>query len=413
VRRERIGAIVKLRKSVEMREISMKKVFLTTCISIISVLFTGGSMTKKVIFFVIGLGLFAVFACTNEGDSNPSDQQFGSTAGNSGIAGTLPAAGTNAFPDQTNNNVPASSGSGGSQAPIIDPQPTAGSISPPIAGAGGQAPVAGSPTPPIAGVGGVPVAGSGGVVAGSGGVVAGSGGGDVGGTGGTVDIRPPCLKDPSQVVLLGDSYMNAPAYVGRAIVAAAVADGALRPGQTYKDYSDPGTLVTDGAIPGQLDRALRENPNVKTYIATGCGNDILIGGAVLGCLFDGASTNPVCTEIIAMCTQAFKDMAIKASAVGVTDAIVFYYPDNVPGGGGDIARYGSQAAAEGVAEVSTPEFRAYFVDSIPLLKDHPDYFSDLIHVDQRGAKLIGDAVYQVMKDHCIAQPESSGCCEPW
>ena len=204
--------------------------------------------------------------------------------------------------------------------------------------------------------------------------------------------------------------MNAPSWVGRAVAEAAIADGALQPGESYADYSVPGATVLTGQIPGQLDRALADNPNVKTYIGTGCGNDVI---ASIVCLLPGSTQNAVCTDIIAQCTQAFMDMGERAQAAGVTDAIVFYYPDNVPGGGAEIAQYGAQEAAAATASYSTPEFRAYFVDSIPLMQSHPDWYADLIHVNADGAKLIGDAIYQIMKDNCIAQPESSGCCEPW
>lgn len=204
--------------------------------------------------------------------------------------------------------------------------------------------------------------------------------------------------------------MNAPSWIGRAIAEAAVADGALQPGQTYADYSIGAATVLSGQIPGQLDRALADNPNVKTYIGTGCGNDI-IGSLV--CLMPGSTQNTTCTDIIARCSQAFMDMGDRAKAAGVTDSILFYYPDNVPGGGAEIAQYGAEEAAASSAALSTPEFRAYFVDTIPLMQSHPDWYLDIIHVNAQGAQLIGDAIYQVMKDNCIAQPESSGCCEPW
>jgi hypothetical protein len=344
-------------------------------------------MYKRIGNWTIGFALLAASAACGDGND---------TGGNTG--GSYWAAGTS-------GSIAGDTALGGAGGAIDynDPNANVAGIGGVVAGIGGV----------VAGIGGV-VAGSGGVVAGTGGVVAGTGGGGDGGTGGTVDIRPPCLKDPSQVVTLGDSYMNMPSWIGREIAAAAVADGALQPGQTYRDYSAPGTMVVDGVIPGQLDRALADNPGgVKTYIVDGCGNDVMILGLLAGCLGAGASTNAFCTDIIAQCTQAFIDMGDRAKAAGVTDAIVFTYPDNVPGGGAEIAQYGVEQGKTATAGYSTPVFRAYFIDTIAIMQGHTDWYQDIIHVDQRGAQAIAQAIYKVMKDNCIAQPESSGCCEPW
>lgn len=224
-------------------------------------------------------------------------------------------------------------------------------------------------------------------------------------------VKPPCLKDPKQVAMLGDSYVAAPSFIGPAIVSAAVSDGALAPGQSYQDLSFPGTTVNSGQIPGQLDSALASYPKLKTVILDGCGNDIIQS---IICLVPGADQISACTDIINNCIARFRAMGEKAKAAGATDSIIFQYPDNVPIGGADILRYGVEQGKRVAAEMTTADYRVYLVDTAPLMKDHPDWYVDgLIHVDSRGAKLIGDAIYELMKDHCIAQPESSGCCQPW
>jgi hypothetical protein len=223
--------------------------------------------------------------------------------------------------------------------------------------------------------------------------------------------KPPCLKNPNQVAMLGDSYVAAPSYIGRAIVSAAIADGALASGQSYQDLSVPGTTVNSGQIPGQLDTALARNPKLKTVITNGCGNDIIQS---VVCLAPGSDQISTCRDIIDNCVAKFRAMGEKAKAAGVTDSIIFQYPDNVPIGGADILRYGVEQGKKAAAEMTTADYRVYLVDVAPLMKDHPDWYLDaVIHVDSRGAKLIGDAIYELMKDHCIAQPESSGCCQPW
>ncbi len=173
----------------------------------------------------------------------------------------------------------------------------------------------------------------------------------------------------------------------------------------------PGTTVNSGQIPGQLDSALAKYPKLKTVITDGCGNDIIQS---VVCLAAGSDQNSACTDIIDNCVAKFRAMGEKAKAAGVTDSIIFQYPDNVPVGGADILRYGVAQGKKVAAEMTTADYRVYLVDTAPLMKDHPDWYVDaLIHVNSDGAKLIADAIYKLMKDHCIAQPESSGCCQPW
>lgn len=275
------------------------------------------------------------------------------------------------------------------------------------------------------GPGGAAGAGSGGVVAMGGSLSPGSGGAtssaepgrladagaDTGADAVPVRMRPPCLKDPQQVLMAGDSYMAAPSYIGKAIVAAAVADGALSSSQSYQNLAVPGTTVNSGQIPGQLDTALANYPKLKTMISDGCGNDIIQS---IVCLAAGSDKVSYCTDIVDECVKNFKAMGEKAKVAGVTDVILFQYPDNVPIGGADILHYGVEQAKKAAAELTTADYRVYLVDTAPLMKDHPTWYVDgLIHVDANGAKLIGDAVYDLMKSNCIAQPENRGCCQPW
>jgi hypothetical protein len=118
--------------------------------------------------------------------------------------------------------------------------------------------------------------------------------------------------------------------------------------------------------------------------------------------------------MVANIISTYKTMAAKAKAAGVTDTIYFLYPENVPIGGAEINHYSVIEGQKVAQEITTADFRGYLVDTAPLMKDHPTWYVDgLIHVNADGAKLIGDAIYKVMKDNCIAQPESRGCCAPW
>jgi hypothetical protein len=243
-----------------------------------------------------------------------------------------------------------------------------------------------------------------------------TGGGMTGGgmTGGGAS-KPPCLKKPSQVVAIGDSYVSLPVVLIPKVEALAVAGGALMSGQHYRDYSAPGTTLGSpslpGSIPPQWDMAKRADPDVKTIIMDGGGNDILID--IFGpCLSDGAATMSYCTDIIKGCMDVVRKMAMDAKAAGVRDIIYFLYP-HVPIGGAEILDYSVQEAKKMAAELASPTFRIHMIDTVPAFLGHDEYFGlDPIHANDAGGQVIAKLIWEKMKSECIAQPASSGCCEP-
>ncbi|MDD9937226.1 MAG: SGNH/GDSL hydrolase family protein, partial [Myxococcales bacterium] len=84
--------------------------------------------------------------------------------------------------------------------------------------------------------------------------------------------RPPCLKDPSQVILIGDSYIN---WVSHTFPGDLFAEA----GQTFRNYAVGGYAMGSGGIgfiPPQLDQAIAEDADITTVVMTGGGNDILV-----------------------------------------------------------------------------------------------------------------------------------------
>jgi hypothetical protein len=231
-------------------------------------------------------------------------------------------------------------------------------------------------------------------------------------------IKPGCLKKPSQVVALGDSYVGAPVVLIPKVEALAVMGGGLMSGQHYRDYGAPGTTLgsptTPGSIPPQWDAAKRADMDIKVVIMDGGGNDILgsIDSILGGCLDPGSTKNMTCTNIIQGCMGMVRKMAMDMKAVGVQDVIYFLYP-HVPAGGDEILDYSVDEARKMAPEVSTDTFRMHLVDTRPPFMGHAEYFDiDPIHANEAGAQQIAKLVWQTMKDKCIAQPASSGCCTP-
>jgi hypothetical protein len=113
---------------------------------------------------------------------------------------------------------------------------------------------------------------------------------------------------------------------------------------------------------------------------------------------------------------------LHAADSGVKDVVYFFYP-HVPEGtlvGGDhpnaMLDYSLpkvEQLCKDAESMTDGRLRCHFVNTVPLFEGHPELFADSdIHENPDGSKVIADAVWKTMKDACIAQHESSGCCEP-
>lgn len=264
-----------------------------------------------------------------------------------------------------------------------------------------------------AGTSGSPAAGSGGAAGGA--VSAGTGA--AGGNAEAGAVKPPCLKKGSQVVFIGDSYINydvAHTLLSTLLEQRAVKDGALKSGDHYRNYAIPGTALAApnllGMIPPQWDQAVSEDPDIKFVIMDGGGNDVLIDHQE--CLAAGSDKDPGCQSVVADTLRVGTQLITKMRDHGVTDGIYFFYP-HVPAGGDDINDYALKMLQDQSKGLATPMFRTYVLDLIPVFDGHADWIaSDGIHANDTGENKIADEIWKIMKDHCVAQPESSNCCTP-
>jgi hypothetical protein len=69
---------------------------------------------------------------------------------------------------------------------------------------------------------------------------------------------------------------------------------------------------------------------------------------------------------------------------------------------------------DAIAKSATADtFHAYMLPTVEIFEGHPEYFySDGLHANDMGTAKIGEAIWKVMKDNCIGQAASSGCCVP-
>jgi hypothetical protein len=236
--------------------------------------------------------------------------------------------------------------------------------------------------------------------------------------------RPPCMKSPNQVVVLGDSYVN---WISHTFPA----DLTREAGVTYRMYAVGAAAMATGGlslIPPQFDQAVTADPNIIAVVMDGGGNDILVADTAQfpqGAQCKESATSPMipdCQKIVDRAVSKSIELMDTAAAKGVKDVIYFYYP-HVPEGtlvGGahpnailDYALPLVRATCDGARVRTGGRMNCHFLDLIPVFDQHPEYFAFTdIHPNPTGSQAMAKAVWAVMKNACIAQPASSGCCTP-
>jgi hypothetical protein len=232
------------------------------------------------------------------------------------------------------------------------------------------------------------------------------------------------MKSSNQVIVLGDSYVN---WISHTFPR----DLATEAGVTYRMYAVGGTAMGSGGIgliPPQLDQAVAADPNIIAAVMTGGGNDILVADTAqfpqgADCKQNAMSpTIPDCQKIVQKAVDAALALMNAAADKGVKDVVYFFYP-HVPDGtivGGakpnailDYALPLVKATCDGASARTGGRLTCHFLDLIPVFDGHPEYFAFTdIHPNPAGSKAMAQAVWKIMKDRCIAQPASSGCCTP-
>jgi lysophospholipase L1-like esterase len=114
--------------------------------------------------------------------------------------------------------------------------------------------------------------------------------------------------DGSDVITMGDSWMS--------LGLTGIEQSLRAAGKNYRNYAVAGTTLA-GSIPGQYDQAKRGNPDIKTVIMTGGGNDIMFSG--------GCNTAEACEQSVMMIVMMLNTLWTKMSADGVKDVIYINY----------------------------------------------------------------------------------------
>lgn len=244
------------------------------------------------------------------------------------------------------------------------------------------------------------------------------GAGGVGGTAGTGGTENRCVQKASQTVVIGDSYIN---WLSHTFPT----DMARVAGETWRMYAIGGTSMASGGIgfiPDQFDRALAENPDIKTVLMDGGGNDVLVCDGIrfpncLSCK-NGSVAEP-CPSIVQLALTRAETLMNKAAAAGVRDVVYFFYPHvplNTPIGGTnpnnilDYALPRVKALCDSAESKTGGRLRCHFVDMIPVFEGHSEYFApNDIHPNSSGSAAMARAIWATMQQKCVSQ--RSGCCE--
>jgi hypothetical protein len=156
-----------------------------------------------------------------------------------------------------------------------------------------------------------------------------------GGTGSPASsaAKPPCLKQTSQLVVVGDSYLNW-------LTHDFPNDLQHELGHDYRMYAEPGASMASGGIatpvPDQLTAAIADDSNITAVVMTGGGNDILLSDVEQ---YPGSDeckdradspTSKVCQDVVAAALAAAEKMIDAGRAAGIKDVIYIYYP-HIPG----------------------------------------------------------------------------------
>lgn len=246
-----------------------------------------------------------------------------------------------------------------------------------------------------------------------------------------VALLPVCLDDPTEVAIIGDSYISWPTHTF-------VADLSAESGQAWPSYALGGTSMATGGlfgfIPPQFDAAIAAHPTIKTVIMDGGGNDIILPDTAMfpegtECTKTTDAPNiEDCQKIVDAAVEAASELLQRMADAGVEQVVYLFYP-HIPGGGLisgpnpnailDYALPIIREVCESAVDLTLGKLTCHFADMVPPFEGRPELFSDAfsptgdgVHPNSEGSKVMAGVVWEIMQDNCIAQPTGNDCCAP-
>lgn len=197
--------------------------------------------------------------------------------------------------------------------------------------------------------------------------------------------------DGKDVITIGDSWMSYSATEG---IQNSLEKASMR---DYRNFGVSGKKLLDEVIPNQYKTAKMQDPDIKTVIMTGGGNDILQDVGVLLTCNDGAiDMDPTCKARIDQVAARLVTFWAEMAADGVQDVVVIGYSRKADlfGSLKKSVDYSSVKIDPLCAAAPAP-LRCHSFDSdkaVPNLALRDD-----IHPDSAGYDAIGAALWELMK----------------
>lgn len=194
------------------------------------------------------------------------------------------------------------------------------------------------------------------------------------------------VGDGKDVIMMGDSWMSGPLCFSGAcqqgINQAITSVGKKK----YRNYAVSATQLHTGEIPKQFTQAKRENPDIKTVIMTGGGNDVLIGGA------SGESAGKL---IVDQLNQLWTTM----SEAGVKDVVYIQYSSAAGTAASRGTRVDDNAPPPVIPICQTGPINCHSVPTSDLIKASD--LMDGIHPNAAGNARIAKRVLELMEQRKI------------
>ena len=187
--------------------------------------------------------------------------------------------------------------------------------------------------------------------------------------------------DGSDVITIGDSWMN--------LGSTGIQQSLLKAsGQRYRTFGRPGTRLVNDVIPNQYESAKRADPDIKTVVMTGGGNDIIqVPGLRDDCDAGGMMCAMVLGQILDRLTELWDEMA----ADGVQDVLYVQY-SNPEGKNVDFALPNGDGVKKRCEATKAP-LRCHRLETLDIVMgDIPDG----IHPSAVAFDRVGKAVFERM-----------------
>ncbi len=187
----------------------------------------------------------------------------------------------------------------------------------------------------------------------------------------------------SEVLWIGDSWVLVPGSQVTRVRDLARATGAIGPSDDYVNAGAPATNI--GAIADQYNA--REVGAIKVKVL------IMDGGTWETLQANGSAAS------VSSAAAGFDQHLAKVASDGSVEHIVYFLPPELPGIPGVAAL--RPFVRDSCAQSAVP---CHFLDLQPPWANHPEYTaSNGILPTEAGARVLADAIWAIMQDHCIAQ----------